>query len=175
MTHVESLLQMLESVFAAMKKDHQLVTTAAIDIFHRSVDMLEDLLAAEDAKVIEGLTPKMNVLRDELAAIIGLAPLESADVTFLSLKGRRQASRADCYSTRYGSAGGRPHPQRRREPPPGAQRPLLARTARSRMPRRTRHHQRWRPWISVLPPWRALRFQRPSWMRICCRLKKCWP
>jgi two-component system, chemotaxis family, sensor kinase CheA len=74
MTHVESLLQMLESVFAAMKKDHQLVSTAAIDIFHRSVDMLEDLLAAEDAKVIEALSPKMNVLRDELGAIIGLAP-----------------------------------------------------------------------------------------------------
>lgn len=71
MTHVEGLLQTLESVFSAMKKDHTLVTIDAIDMFHRSVAMLEKLLCEEDPKKIDGLMPDMNVLKDQLSVIIG--------------------------------------------------------------------------------------------------------
>lgn len=77
MTHVEALCQSLESVFSAMKKDHKLVTTGAIDILHRSVDMLGSLLAAEDQKTIDALQAPMTALKEELNAIIA-TPGEAA-------------------------------------------------------------------------------------------------
>ncbi len=70
MTHVEALCQSLESVFSAMKKEHKYVTNDAIDILHRSVDMLDNLLAAEDPKTIEALQAPMNALKDQLNAIL---------------------------------------------------------------------------------------------------------